>query len=167
MERLSQSKIERSTSRRLLLDTNLLVLLIVGSHDRSLVSRHKRTVQYTTEDFDLLLELVGGYDELLVTPNILTETSNLLRQIRAPLDSQLTEVLGTWINQPIMRENYVASANASGVEEFPRLGLTDAGILELLSGPVPFLTDDLDLYVAVSTKHPNLVANFNHLRKLP
>lgn len=63
---------------RLLLDSNLLVLLIVGIHDPTLISKHKRLEIFEKADFDRLSifceYFVGG---LVVTPNTLTEALTL------------------------------------------------------------------------------------------
>ena len=37
-------------SSGVIIDTNVLLLFIVGSFDRSLVGRHKRTVQFVPEE---------------------------------------------------------------------------------------------------------------------
>jgi hypothetical protein len=44
-------------SRGILIDTNLFVLLIVGSGNRQRISQFKRTRRYTPEDWDLLTGL--------------------------------------------------------------------------------------------------------------
>jgi len=43
--------------RSVLLDTNLLLLLTVGMLDRKLIGKHKRTQEFTEEDFDLYKEI--------------------------------------------------------------------------------------------------------------
>jgi len=62
------------------LDTNLLVLLVVGSVDRGQVERHRRTKRFTVEDYDRLVRLLEGLEQVFVTPNTLTEASNLLER---------------------------------------------------------------------------------------
>ena len=64
------------------LDTNLLVLLVVGSESRELISKHRRLRDYYAEDYDILCEFLENAKTLYVTPNTLTETSNLVRQHR-------------------------------------------------------------------------------------
>jgi hypothetical protein len=39
-------------NRWLLIDTNLLLLYVVGTADRRIVQRHKRTRQFAPDDFD-------------------------------------------------------------------------------------------------------------------
>ena len=66
------------------LDANLLVLLIVGLTDRRLIASHKRLKEYTVDDFDLLERLISASAGIAVTPNVLSEASNLTRQIGGP-----------------------------------------------------------------------------------
>jgi hypothetical protein len=51
---------------RLLIDTNVLLLHVVGSHDRMLIERLKRTATFTQADFDLLQGELRRYAALVV-----------------------------------------------------------------------------------------------------
>ena len=55
--------------RILALDANLVMLLIVGLADESVVPDHKRTRAYSVKDFKLLLEIISSYTEIAVVPN--------------------------------------------------------------------------------------------------
>ena len=59
-------------------DANLLVLFVVGSESPDLIPKHRRLKGYLAEDYDLLFLLLDEVDQVFVTPNTLTETSNLL-----------------------------------------------------------------------------------------
>ena len=61
------------------MDANLLVLFIVGSVGRELIAKHRRLQEYTAEDYDMLIDFIEAVDHVFVTPNTLTEASNLLR----------------------------------------------------------------------------------------
>jgi GntR family transcriptional regulator / MocR family aminotransferase len=63
----------------LILDTNLLLLLVVGLTDPRYVSAHKR-LKFQRQDFQRLQEWIDAATAVILTPNILTETSNLARQ---------------------------------------------------------------------------------------
>lgn len=52
----------------LLIDTNLLLLLVVGTIDPGYVRRHKRTQRFTTRDYDELVALADLFDVLVTTP---------------------------------------------------------------------------------------------------
>jgi hypothetical protein len=48
----------------LLVDTNLLVLLTVGTVNRNRIDTFKRTRQYSQADYDLLLKFVAQFNPL-------------------------------------------------------------------------------------------------------
>ena len=121
------------------LDTNLLVLLIVGSESRELISKHRRLEHYSAEDFDILCEFLENANQLYVTPNTLTETSNLVRQHGDPEKSLLMRRLQFLIHES--QEITVASTKASSNYNFEKLGpLTDAALLEAVTKDIPLLT---------------------------
>jgi len=57
--------------RGVLIDANILLLYLIGSYDRSLISRFKRTRQFTVEDYATLLLLLHPFEAVITTPNIL------------------------------------------------------------------------------------------------
>ena len=149
----------------LFIDASLLVLLVVGSVGRELVAKHRRLRgAYTAEDYDILVDLISPVDRVFVTPNTLTETSNLLAHHAEPERSQLFERLRTLIQES--EEIVVASEDASSNSAFGRLGLTDAALLELITTESPLLTADLDLYLAALAKGNEAALNFTHHRNL-
>ena len=66
------------------IDANLLVLLIVGSVGDELIARHRRLQNFTAEDYRSLRNLLDRVDQVFVTPNTLTESSNLIAQHGEP-----------------------------------------------------------------------------------
>lgn len=145
-----------------IIDSNLLLLFIVGTTNRNLITRHRRLKAFSLEDFDLLCQLIGSSLHILVTPNTLTETSNLLGYIDEPARSQLFETFRFLIQNT--SEEYVNSQIASNTREFQRLGLTDSGLLEITGKSCAILTTDLKLYLAALSRGLSAV-NFNHLRE--
>ena len=69
---------------RFLIDANLLVLFVVGKTDRQLIAKHRRLREFSVDDYDRLVGILRMVDQLVVTPNTLTETSNLLAQHTEP-----------------------------------------------------------------------------------
>ena len=146
------------------IDANLLILLVVGSVDRDLIPKHRRLRRFTVEDYERLLNLIGHFDRVFVTPNTLTETSNLLAQHADPERSRFFDRLRFIIQES--EEIVVASMDASRNSEFGRLGLTDAALLEVVTAETPLVTVDLDLYLAALAKGPYTAVNFTHLQCL-
>lgn len=145
------------------LDTNLSILLIVGMTDARLIAAHKRLGAYSAGDFDLLRRVLAPVQRIVVTPNTLTEVSNLLGQIGEPARSRLFETFAGWIR--LSDERTVPSAAVSANKVFVRLGLTDAVVLEVLDRDheIALLTADLDLYLA-ALRAGRRAENFNHIR---
>jgi hypothetical protein len=69
---------------KVLVDTAPFVLLVVGTIDVRLIRKHKNTANYDENDFLALVELLSLAQRHLVTPQIVTETSNLIRQMAEP-----------------------------------------------------------------------------------
>lgn len=152
---------------QLLIDINLLLLFVVGTADRKYISKHKRLRAYTEEDFDTLLKVVSNADDIVLLPTTLTETSNLARQIADPAQTHILNTLREVINTT--EERYASSKKYVKRQEYLRLGLTDASIVEeALDIAETFnttvFTADLDLYLATVSAGTEAL-NFNHLRE--
>ena len=94
---------------------------------------------------------------VFVTPNALTEASNLLESS----DPRFLEMLRALIEDSC--EIVVPSAEAARNDAFARLGLGDAVLLESISAERPLITADLALYLAaVATKGDAAALNFIH-----
>ena len=65
------------TCSRLALDSNLTLLMAVGRAERGLVSRHKRLRAYGVADYELLLGFIVVAEQMITTPNAMTEVSNI------------------------------------------------------------------------------------------
>ena len=146
------------------LDANLFVLLVVGSVGRDLIEKHRRLREYSAEDYEILIDLLDRVERVFVTPNTLTETSNLLAQHAEPERSLFFDGLRFIIHES--EEVVVASAVASSNRAFNRLGLTDAALLETVTPETPLVTVDLDLYLAANASGQEVALNFTHLRNL-
>jgi hypothetical protein len=149
-----------------ILDTNLLLLLFVGTTSRNYIAKHRRLTAYTVADFDLLLSILSGFGHVVTTPGILAETSNFVRNIAEPAASQIGLIFRAFFSPPIIaQESFLPATIVVQAEEFIRLGITDAAILLLLDDTRVLLTADLDLYLAALRNGKN-AENFNYLRNL-
>jgi rRNA-processing protein FCF1 len=101
------------------------------------------------------------FDRLATTPNVLTEVSNMAAQIGGEAETKLRLILAALLE--VLDERYVPSREACRVEEFRRLGLTDASLLLLAKQEFLVLTDDRHLYTALQKNGVDAI-NFNHLR---
>lgn len=147
------------------IDSNLLLLLVVGMTNREYVSKHKRLREFTLEDYDLLQDQLAVATDIIVTPNTLTETSNLIDHIADPARSQIYSKFRDLLRLPEAKEIHVTGISASERIELPRLGLTDCALLEVCDAGTPLITVDLKLFLAAIGKGGQAL-NFNHLRRL-
>lgn len=154
--------LKRYRRKGVLIDTNLLLLLLVGSYNTQLLGERgfKRVAQFTVEDFDLLLKLVAWFETVVTTPHILTEVSNLAGQLAENnklgcfRTFESTFKLFTELSHPslpIFRQQH-----------FPFIGLTDSVIVES-TGDYLILTDDLRLAGRLENMGRDSL-NFNHIR---
>ena len=152
--------------KSVILDSNLLLLAVVGRTSRGYVGRHKRLKDYSLADFDILARILSKATRIIVPPNVFTEVSNLARNIDEPARSRIAESLQSFV-QAIehVDECYVKSAEAMERTEFKRLGLTDSVLLALSKEPATLLTADLHLYLA-ATRAGYPAENFTHMRDL-
>ena len=161
---MSSSVSDTSTAYRwegLLIDSNLLLLLFVGLRDRNRIPKFKRTAQFTVRDFERLAAFIRRFEELVTTPSILTEVSNLLGQLPDSLKYSFYQHFAHSIKD--MREQYTPSQELGNEKAFPRFGLTDAAILHAASGKYLVLTDDFRLAQFLIGQNIG-VLNFNQLR---
>ena len=143
----------------ILIDTNVLMLLIIGSWDREQIQAHRRTETFTSSDFDLLQAELRRYHRVVTTPSVLTETSNLMENdFHETIAATLISVCTPFI-EIIRPKEELLRAHAFG-----RLGFADMSVLAALSDEVVLLTDDVDLYLEALYEGFQ-ATNFNHLRK--
>lgn len=144
---------------QVVIDASLLVLLVVGDVDRRRIGKHRRVRSFEPEDYDLLLDLLHETSQpAVVTPNTLTEVSNLLENKQ---DRRFLHKLKELIE--VSEEIVVASSAASNNRAYERLGLSDAVLLEIASAERPLVTADLDLYNAtLTTKGSEAVIRFQN-----
>lgn len=147
--------------RPIVLDTQLIVLLAVGLTSADIIHKHKNLSSFTVADFGLLLQLLGSDPKLILLPNTVSEAANLLRQHRDPERSRIMDVFKAVVHKH--QECYITSRAATSRQEFKRLGVADAAILECCTDQHEILTADADLHVTASGLGLRST-NFNHKR---
>jgi hypothetical protein len=145
----------------LLVDSNLLLLGVVGNFDYRLIGR-KRLEKFSVQDLQVLNLLTSWAKQLITTPGILTETSNLAAQmIDEPRRSQLFESFRFQIRG--LNEHYEKSTVVCEQPAFLRFGLTDAAIAQIARDDMAVLTADYRL-CGYLTRIGVMAMNFYHYR---
>lgn len=147
---------------RLLVDTNLLLLLFVGTVSRSCIAAHRRARIHTIDDFVLLKLRIGDAAIFVATPNVLAETAYLIRQFDQDRLAPVLEAFRSFAKAAT--ETYAPSADAVGSVDFDRLPLNDVSIPNAREPDVTLITDDLHLY-RTSAMSGRKVLNFTHERE--
>lgn len=127
----------------ILIDTNALIVLLIGFIDTGLFKNHDKTSIYEKQDFVDLLGVIGSLDKLVVLPNVWTEADNLLNRFRGHYKDKYVEELTKTIKETT--EKYLESITATKSSGFFDLGLTDSLLLELAKECKLLITSDSTL----------------------
>jgi len=154
--------LSRHKSRGVLIDTNLLLLYLVGSFQPDQIRKFKRTSQFTEADYSILSRLVSLFGKIVSTPNILTEVNSLANQLAESYKIPFASILAQCI-ETITSESYLESRSLVRSPYFAKYGLTDTASFVLAQDQHLVLTDDFKLANTMASKGLD-VLNFNHLR---
>ena len=150
-----------------LVDTNLLLLLLIGAVDERCIGG-KRTENYTVDQYRALANFLKDFKAVITTPHILAEVSNLGG---AALYGRLRQAFFLLLSLPgLFRleagDDFVQehSVKRQSVEPIclARLGLTDAVIAKLCEQRILFISDDFDLVNLISAAGGDAI-NFSHM----
>ena len=143
--------------RRVALDTNVFLLLLVGLANREAIARHKRLAANDADSYDMLCKLLASYDEIVVTPGCLAETTNLLDSDKGSQQhcyQMLKELIQSGEG---LSEKHVPADKVVEQRPFMWLGFTDASYVELADQGIPVITADLKLYLQVAERNEKSV----------
>ena len=112
----------------LLVDTNLLVLYVVGTVNRNRIETFKRTRQYTRADYDLLVRVLTNFEPLYTVAHVLAEVSKLTD---LPGTERLLARLVLKETISVLNEAEMSSTLAAEDRIYKDLGLVDAAIGEI------------------------------------
>ena len=142
------------------LDCNVFILLVIGSIGKEHIKIFKRTSMFSENDFDLLIKLIKN-SYIMMTPNVLTEASNLLESYNYAGNRIGLKALSKILNST--GEVYIKSSELVLQSSYIQFGLADSSIHDLCRKGVVAVTVDLPLYGYLANKSLNVI-NFNHLR---
>jgi hypothetical protein len=134
----------------LLIDSNLLLLLLVGAVAPHLVGNHRRLSQFDLDDLQTVAQTAQAFERHITFPNILTEVSNFIGSGRQKIASGASEAFVNYVD--FVDEIYEPSDGLVRKDVFPRLGLTDTAITTLQRMPVTVLTVDHQLYGLLASR---------------
>lgn len=155
--------IHRHRQAGVALDTNLFILLVVGTTDCNLLSKSSKTAQFDKDDFHLLLRCCRFFQHHIVTPSVVTEACNLLdtlnRSSSCRVFLELTKIISSF------KESHRPSTRLASLPTYLTLGIADTSLYALAQRNCLVLTDDLTLYGHICSSNYGAL-NFNHLRTI-
>lgn len=123
---------EKNGKKKLVLDTNLFVLLFIGGYDNNFLNQCTCTQKYSKNDYDLLLKIFQYFDsEIIITPHILAEISNLSRRdIKEPNIANYFETIVDRLKN--CKEEHVSLDRLLGldIKILTRFGFPDMSVIE-------------------------------------
>lgn len=152
--------------KNLIVDTNLLLLWIIGSIDNGAhIGSSNRLKKFNYKDFQIVNTIIGTYDTLSITPYIATEISNLIdlngyvkKQVFARFQILLTDITAVKIIDTDIREDI------SG-KNFLNFGLTDNSLITLINDYFILTDDDKLCFILYSVNAEN-VLQYNFVKNL-
>lgn len=163
MEQYAEYLIGRYRNAGVLVDSNLLVLYLVGAYDPRQLGRHSRTEQFAPEDFYVLLAFLQHFERIVTTPHVLAETSNLMGQLTGRVRAECFALLANSV--ALMHEHHTLATTIVVNPAFTQFGITDAALSDASPDTYLVLTDDLPLFGYLSNRGVD-VLNFNNIRQL-
>lgn len=129
-------------SRRLLLDANLLVILVVGQVRKEIFGKSPVS-DYRDSDFDLLFGLMSEFTEVITTPYILAEVNMLLTKTGKYYSVECRAALSNLV--PGSPCSYDEPAILSVSPYFASFGISDISIMQAALTNTVVLTSDGNL----------------------
>lgn len=145
----------------ILLDTNILLVYVIGRFDQGRIEHFKRTNTFTRKDYVFLEEFLTHFERIVTTPHVLTEVSNLAANLSEPDKSRCFKSFAADIE--VLEEHFEGAKSIARSTSFRRLGITDASLSIIARDRFLVLTDDLGLYSSLLGYGVDAI-NFNHIR---
>lgn len=128
----------------ILIDTNLLLVVLVGNIDQRYVGRITRTDKYTREDYERITDVLMHFNRFIIIPQVLTEAGNLLKR-NCPNANTLLNLgleLQRFIHHAATSESRPSARRVSVHPVYADLGYADAAILHAAANRHLVFTDD-------------------------
>lgn len=134
----------KELSKEVIMDTEPLLLLLIGLYDKNELRKFKRVKKYGIEDFNLLCKFLINR-RIVITPEVLAEISNFAKQLK---EDKFSEFLMSNIeNLRRIKEIYIGKDDILNAKEVFKFGFTDTSLILLAketNGEV--LTNDYPLF---------------------
>lgn len=116
-------------NNNIVIDTNALVLLILGTIDKKYIGKHKHISAYSIADYDYLLSVINASKKVITCPNVLTEVDNLCnREVDKHSYSQIFKQLTEDYEEKYKETKKIVNDN---LDLMWNIGLTDIILIKI------------------------------------
>lgn len=127
------------SSAGLIIDTNLLLLLVIGALEEGRhISNSNRLKEYNEEDYQVVVRFMGRFSNIYITPYIATEVSNLI-DLNGHARTMAFEAARLVFSQFQQIDTNISADSEMSL--FSTYGLTDSSLIGLVSD-YTILTND-------------------------
>lgn len=163
-----QTYLRACSQKGLIIDTNLLALLLIGSHSQTIeqIRRCNRLSSYDLEDLKKVLLLASKACKIIVTPQILAELANITFDIRhdGGRSKYFEEVIKFITKTEEKHTHKDILMSQINLNILSKIGFADTSIVAIArDSGLLVLSDDGQLVGVLTTLGVN-VLNINHLR---
>lgn len=131
----------RSVDENLIVDSNVLLLFLVGDINPAYIKQFERTRNYEAADYDALNTVFTACrGRIATTTHVLAEVSNLANKLKGDRRAQFFSKFALWIEA--LNEKTAVGAEICRLDLFDAFGITDLGILMCARRNHTVLTDD-------------------------
>jgi len=145
--RVKNGKVLIPIKKGIIVDSNIMLLFLVGSYDINYINIFKRTMKYTIEEYYFIRDLLTTYyykDKVYTSPHILTELSNFSLNIQGNRINKYFDFFIKIFSD--VCEIYIEKNKIIEFKELPKFGITDIGIFKIAKEKnLLVLTDDFRL----------------------
>jgi len=131
--------VDRFPRRAVLLDSNLPLLVMMGSYDPRLIASFKRLNEFSLRDYEILALLVSEFQTLVSTPHVPTEVDGLVNNANLWKKPEVYDHLALGIQK--FEERHISATDLASMSEFRIFGLADAA-LSLIAKETLLVTND-------------------------
>lgn len=158
--KIKNGKVLIPIKKGIIVDSNIMLLFLVGNYDINYINMFKRTIKYTKEEYYFIKDLLTIYyykDKVYTSPHILTEISNLSKNIKGDRRIKYFNFFIKILNN--VYEVYIEKNKILEFTDLSEFGVTDIGIYEIAKkNNLLVLTDDSSLSEYLSK---NYIATIN------
>lgn len=139
--------------RDVIIDTNIFILFLAGQINQNRIPNYCRNSMYSKSDYNLLLDILSRFDNIITCPNILTEVDNILNGITGEDKYKYLLLAKSIYTKSI--EKYLKTEEVAKNWYFDTLGITDSTILMMATDSDLLISGDSKLCDYAKSLHIN------------